>query len=73
MHLFISKTKYQIVLTKTDTVFPIDVARRAMQIEESLLPNKSVIQPLMMASSKSGAGIRSLRTVLANVARFVKI
>jgi GTP-binding protein EngB required for normal cell division len=29
-----SKTKYQIVLTKTDTVFPIDVARRAMQIEE---------------------------------------
>ncbi|XP_058782082.1 uncharacterized protein LOC131656366 [Vicia villosa] len=68
-----SKTKYQIVLTKTDTVFPIDVARRAMQIEESLLPNKSVIQPLMMASSKSGAGIRSLRTVLANVARFVKI
>ncbi|CAI8596913.1 unnamed protein product [Vicia faba] len=67
-----SKTKYQIVLTKTDTVFPIDVARRAMQIEESLLPNKSVIQPLMMASSKSGAGIRSLRTVLASVARFVK-
>lgn len=29
-----SKTKYQIVLTKTDVVFPIDVARRAMQIEE---------------------------------------
>ena len=29
-----SQTKYQIVLTKTDTVFPIDVARRAMQIEE---------------------------------------
>ncbi|MED6205774.1 hypothetical protein PIB30_020902 [Stylosanthes scabra] len=44
-----SKTKYQIVLTKTDTVFPIDVARRATQIEESLLQNKSVVQPLMMA------------------------
>lgn len=29
-----AQTKYQIVLTKTDTVFPIDVARRAMQIEE---------------------------------------
>lgn len=28
------ETKYQIVLTKTDLVFPIDVARRAMQIEE---------------------------------------
>ncbi|XP_061364940.1 uncharacterized protein LOC133308339 [Gastrolobium bilobum] len=68
-----SKTKYQIVLTKTDVVFPIDVARRAMQIEESLLQNKSVVQPLMMVSSKSGAGIRSLRTVLANIARFVKI
>ncbi|KAF6156065.1 hypothetical protein GIB67_010989 [Kingdonia uniflora] len=30
-----SQTKYQIVLTKTDVVFPIDVARRAMQIEET--------------------------------------
>ena len=29
-----AQTKYQIVLTKTDVVFPIDVARRAMQIEE---------------------------------------
>ncbi|XP_057430869.1 uncharacterized protein LOC130723759 [Lotus japonicus] len=65
-----SKTKYQIVLTKTDVVFPIDVARRAMQIEESLLQNKSLIQPLMMVSSKSGAGIRSLRTVLGSIARF---
>ncbi|KAK7301615.1 hypothetical protein RJT34_12483 [Clitoria ternatea] len=67
-----SKTKYQIVLTKTDVVFPVDVARRAMKIEESLLQNKYVVQPLMMASSKSGAGIRSLRTVLANIARFAK-
>ena len=32
--LYRAKTKYQIVLTKTDVVFPIDVARRAMQIEE---------------------------------------
>ncbi|KAL6504941.1 hypothetical protein OROHE_023323 [Orobanche hederae] len=30
-----SQTKYQVVLTKTDLVFPIDVARRATQIEES--------------------------------------
>lgn len=67
-----SKTKYQIVLTKTDVVFPIDVARRATQIEESLLHNKSVVKPLMMVSSKSGAGIRSLRTVLANITRFAK-
>jgi ribosome biogenesis GTP-binding protein YsxC/EngB len=68
-----SKTKYQIVLTKTDTVFPIDVARRAMQIEESLKSNKSAVQPVMMVSSRSGAGIRSLRTALSKIARFVKI
>eukprot|EP00268_Persea_americana_P052773 TRINITY_DN5930_c0_g2_i8.p1 TRINITY_DN5930_c0_g2~~TRINITY_DN5930_c0_g2_i8.p1 ORF type:complete len:114 (+),score=10.06 TRINITY_DN5930_c0_g2_i8:316-657(+) len=41
-----SQTKYQIVLTKTDTVFPIDVARRAMQIQESLKTNKSVVNPM---------------------------
>ncbi|KAH7564774.1 hypothetical protein JRO89_XS09G0023900 [Xanthoceras sorbifolium] len=68
-----SQTKYQIVLTKTDTVFPMDVARRAMQIEESLKANKSIVEPVMMVSSKSGAGIRSLRTVLAKIARFAKV
>ncbi|XP_040991944.1 uncharacterized protein LOC121238915 isoform X1 [Juglans microcarpa x Juglans regia] len=68
-----SQTKYQIVLTKTDMVFPIDVARHAMQIEENLKANKSVVQPLMMVSSKSGAGIRSLRTVLSKIARFAKL
>ncbi|KAI7753451.1 hypothetical protein M8C21_007446 [Ambrosia artemisiifolia] len=69
-----SKTKYQIVLTKTDLAFPIDVARRAMQIEEvSLKTKKSAIQPLMMVSSKTGAGIRSLRTVLSNVSRFARL
>ncbi|KAJ9167473.1 hypothetical protein P3X46_022124 [Hevea brasiliensis] len=68
-----SQTKYQIVLTKTDVIFPIDVARRAMQIEESLKANKSIVQPVMMVSSKSGAGIRSLRTVLSKIARFAKL
>ncbi|KAG0478604.1 hypothetical protein HPP92_013323 [Vanilla planifolia] len=67
-----SKTSYQIVLTKTDIVFPIDVARRAMQIQENLKKNKSIVNPLVMVSSKSGAGIRNLRTVLAKLARFVK-
>ncbi|KMT07497.1 hypothetical protein BVRB_6g151110 [Beta vulgaris subsp. vulgaris] len=67
-----SQTKYQIVLTKTDTVFPLDVARRAMQIEETLKQHKSLVQPVMMVSSKSGAGIRCLRTALAKIARFVK-
>ncbi|EMS51412.1 putative GTP-binding protein EngB [Triticum urartu] len=37
------KTPYQIVLTKTDLVFPIDVARRAMEIQEVLsLPSSHV-------------------------------
>lgn len=67
-----SQTKYQIVLTKTDMVFPINVARRAMQIQEILKTNKSVVNPVMMVSSKSGAGIRSLRSVLAKVVRFAK-
>ncbi|KAL2903626.1 putative GTP-binding protein EngB [Bienertia sinuspersici] len=66
------QTKYQVVLTKTDTVFPLDVARRAMQIEETLKKHKSIVQPVMMVSSKSGAGIRCLRTALAKVTRFVK-
>ncbi|CAK9158046.1 unnamed protein product [Ilex paraguariensis] len=68
-----SQTKYQIVLTKTDLVFPIDVARRATQIEESLKAKKSVVQPVMMVSSKTGAGFQCLRTALAKVARFAKL
>ncbi|XP_077224532.1 P-loop containing nucleoside triphosphate hydrolases superfamily protein isoform X2 [Tasmannia lanceolata] len=67
-----SQTKYQIVLTKTDVVFPIDVARRAMQIQEDLKAQKSVVNPVMMVSSKTGAGIRCLRTVLAKIGRFAK-
>ncbi|KAK8936129.1 GTP-binding protein [Platanthera zijinensis] len=67
-----SKTPYQIVLTKTDMVFPIDVARRAMQIQENLKKRKSIVDPVVMVSSKSGAGIRNLRSVLAKIARFVK-
>ncbi|CAL9127828.1 unnamed protein product [Musa textilis] len=67
-----SQTPYQIVLTKTDAVFPIDVARRALQIQENFKTNKSVVNPVMMVSSKSGAGICNLRTVLAKLARYVK-
>ncbi|KAB2607210.1 GTP-binding protein 8 [Pyrus ussuriensis x Pyrus communis] len=32
-----AETKYQVLLTKTDSVFPIDAARRAMQIEEVIM------------------------------------
>ncbi|EPS69419.1 hypothetical protein M569_05349, partial [Genlisea aurea] len=67
-----SRTKYQIVLTKTDLVLPMNVARRAMEIEEKLKLMKSAVQPLMMVSSKTGGGIRCLRTALAAVARVVR-
>lgn len=68
-----SKTRYQIVLTKTDIVFPLDAARRAMQIQEALRENKSMVRPVMMVSSKSGAGIRSLRAALSKLSRFAKV
>lgn len=68
-----SKTRYQIVLTKTDIVFPLDVARHAMQIQEALRENKSMVKPVMMVSSKSGAGIRSLRAVLSKLSRFARV
>lgn len=68
-----AKTRYQIVLTKTDIVFPLDVARRAMQIQEALRENKSMVKPVMMVSSKSGAGIRSLRAALAKLSRFARV
>ncbi|KAH7654045.1 GTP-binding protein ribosome biogenesis YsxC protein [Dioscorea alata] len=67
-----SRTPYQIVLTKTDTILPIDVARRAMQVQNNLKANKSIVNPVMMVSSKSGAGIQNLRTVLAKIVRFAK-
>ncbi|KAI3993633.1 hypothetical protein MKX01_002646 [Papaver californicum] len=68
-----TQTNYQIVLTKTDVVFPIDVARRAMQIENTLKANKSLVQPVMMVSSQTGAGIRCLRTVLSKLSRLPKL
>lgn len=40
------QTKYQIVLTKTDTVFPINVARRAMQIQEVNIVRTDCFFPL---------------------------
>ncbi|CAK7323517.1 unnamed protein product [Dovyalis caffra] len=51
-----NETKYQVIMTKTDLVFPIDVARHAMQIVESLKANESLVQHVMMVSSKYGAG-----------------
>lgn len=62
-------TKYQIVLTKSDTVTPIDLARRATQIQEVFKENKSLILPMIMVSSKTGEGLEFFR---ANVAKLAK-
>eukprot|EP00250_Pteridium_aquilinum_P015583 c22655_g1_i1 orf=649-2310(-) len=62
-------TKYQIVLTKSDTVTPMDLARRVTQIQEVFKANKSLMLPMIMVSSKTGEGLEFFR---ANVARLAK-
>lgn len=62
-------TKYQIVLTKSDTVTPIDLARRVTQVQEVFKNNKSLMLPMLMVSSKTGEGLEFFRT---NVARLAK-
>ncbi|BBN07815.1 GTP-binding protein [Marchantia polymorpha subsp. ruderalis] len=62
-----SRTRYQIILTKTDVLPPLDLARRATQILQTLKNHKCLVQPLMMVSSKSGAGVPHLRASLARV------
>ncbi|KAL2629806.1 hypothetical protein R1flu_014492 [Riccia fluitans] len=62
-----SRTRYQIILTKTDILPPLDLARRATQILQILKDHRSLIQPLIMVSSKNGAGLSNLRASLARV------
>lgn len=61
-------TRVQIVLTKTDTVAPIDIGRRATQIQEALKDYRVLVQPMMMVSSETGGGIGTLRASLAGLA-----
>eukprot|EP00252_Welwitschia_mirabilis_P023137 TRINITY_DN6472_c0_g1_i1.p1 TRINITY_DN6472_c0_g1~~TRINITY_DN6472_c0_g1_i1.p1 ORF type:complete len:425 (-),score=60.04 TRINITY_DN6472_c0_g1_i1:369-1643(-) len=68
-----AKRRYQIVLTKTDLVLPMDVGRRATQIDEALKDKKSIVRPMMMVSSKTGAGMRTLRACLSKLTRFVRV
>ncbi|KAJ7528053.1 hypothetical protein O6H91_16G081300 [Diphasiastrum complanatum] len=62
-----AQTKYQIVLTKTDALSPLDLARRATQVQDALKSNKSLVQPVMMVSAKTGGGIPAFRTSLAKL------
>ncbi|XP_024517429.1 uncharacterized protein LOC9661183 isoform X2 [Selaginella moellendorffii] len=59
--------KYQIVLTKTDKVLPLDLGRRVTQIEEVIKDCKYHVSPVMMVSAKSGAGIGKFRMALASL------
>lgn len=63
-----AQTKYQIVLTKTDILPPLDLARRATQIQEALKHHKQLILPVLMVSSQTGGGIPHLRKALVNLA-----
>ncbi|KVI03728.1 hypothetical protein Ccrd_017975 [Cynara cardunculus var. scolymus] len=56
-----------------DLMEKIDLTDTIHLIVQSLKTKKSAVQPLMMVSSKTGAGIRSLRTVLSNISRFARL
>ncbi|MCO5575748.1 hypothetical protein L7F22_029551 [Adiantum nelumboides] len=62
-------TKYQMVLTKCDTVTPIDLGRRATQILEIFKGNKCLKLPMIMVSSKTGEGLEFFRGNVAKLAR----
>ncbi|CAM6047600.1 unnamed protein product, partial [Sphagnum compactum] len=62
-----AQTKFQIVLTKTDVLSPIDLARSATQIQQALKGHKCLVLPMMMVSSQTGAGIPYLRKVLGSL------
>jgi len=63
-----AQTKFQIVLTKTDVLSPIDLARSATQIQQALKGHRCLVLPMMMVSSQTGAGIPYLRKVLGSLA-----
>ncbi|KAI5067197.1 hypothetical protein GOP47_0017725 [Adiantum capillus-veneris] len=62
-------TKYQIVLTKSDIVTPVDLGRRATQILEIFKGNKCLMLPMIMVSSKTGEGLEFFRGNVAKLAR----
>ncbi|KAH7331999.1 hypothetical protein KP509_20G062800 [Ceratopteris richardii] len=61
--------KHQIVVTKSDTVTPMDLARRVTQILEVLKENKHLVLPMIMVSSKTGEGLEFFRTNIGKLAR----
>ncbi|KAG0611776.1 hypothetical protein M758_7G163800 [Ceratodon purpureus] len=63
-----AQTKFQIVLTKTDILPPLDLARRATQIQEALKHHRNFVLPVVMVSSQTGGGLPHLRKTLVNLA-----
>lgn len=61
-------TNYQVVLTKTDILSPLDLARRATQIQEALKRHRNFVLPVVMVSSQTGGGLPHLRKALINLA-----
>lgn len=59
-----AQTKYQIVLTKTDMVFPIDLARHAMRIEEVTIVQFSVALFVRSALSHLSCGANNLLIII---------
>jgi len=58
------KTKYQIVLTKTDLVWPEDLARIASLIKQELKQRRYGIEHILMVSSRTKVGISLLQAEL---------
>jgi ribosome biogenesis GTP-binding protein YsxC/EngB len=63
-----AQTKYQVVLTKTDILSPLDLARRATQIQEALKHHRNFVLPVVLVSSQTGGGLPHLRKALINLA-----
>lgn len=63
-----AQTKFQVVLTKTDILPPLDLARRATQIQEALKHHRNFVLPVVMVSSQTGGGLPHLRKTLVNLA-----
>lgn len=56
-----SNVKFQIVLTKCDLVDSVDLARRHALAEQYIANSKNGVKPVLMVSSKTGAGLQKLR------------
>jgi len=62
-----TKAKYQIILTKSDQVLPLDLARRHFQISEELKHFKRNMGPPLIISAHSKGGLGKLGRILSSL------